>query len=192
MTEHSKHDHHAVLELLERESPSEEMVCDLADLFEDIRRYDAYAHTVRTVRKRNVRVCDCRVSGQMTQSAISHQLKVLKDNNLVGSRRAGKTIYYFLADDHVRLIIRAGLRPPDRRKEEIKRRKVFKLDELDCANCGLKMEEAIRKIDGVKSVNISFMTQKLTLEADDARFNDIVAEVVKVCRKVEPDCRVIV
>ena len=56
-------------------------------------------------------------------------------------------------------------------------RKVFKLDELDCANCGLK---------------ISFMTQKLTLEADDARFNDIVAEVVKVCRKVEPDCRVIV
>ena len=42
-------------------------------------------------------------------------------------------------------------------------RKVFKLDELDCANCGLKMEEAIRKIDGVKSVNISFMTQKLTL-----------------------------
>ena len=65
-------------------------------------------------------------------------------------------------------------------------RKVFKLDELDCANCGLKME------DGVKSVNISFMTQKLTLEADDARFNDIVAEVVKVCRKVEPDCRVIV
>ena len=71
-------------------------------------------------------------------------------------------------------------------------RKVFKLDELDCANCGLMMEEAIRKIDGVKSVNISFMTQKLTLEADDARFNDIVAEVVKVCRKVEPDCRVIV
>ena len=71
-------------------------------------------------------------------------------------------------------------------------RKVFKLDELDCAICGLKMEEAIRKIDGVKSVNISFMTQKLTLEADDARFNDIVAEVVKVCRKVEPDCRVIV
>lgn len=71
-------------------------------------------------------------------------------------------------------------------------RKVFKLDELDCANCGLKMEEAIRKIDGVKSVNISFMTQKLILEADDARFNDIVAEVVKVCRKVEPDCRVIV
>ncbi len=71
-------------------------------------------------------------------------------------------------------------------------RKVFKLDELDCANCGLKMENAIRKIDGVKSVNISFMTQKLILEADDARFNDIVAEVVKVCRKVEPDCRVIV
>ena len=71
-------------------------------------------------------------------------------------------------------------------------RKVFKLDELDYANCGLKMEDAIRKIDGVKSVNLSFLTQKLTLEADDARFNEIVDEVVKVCRKVEPDCRVIV
>lgn len=71
-------------------------------------------------------------------------------------------------------------------------RKVYKLDELDCANCGMKMEEAIRKIDGVKSVSVSFMTQKLTLDADDARFDDILKECVKVCRRVEPDCRIVI
>lgn len=71
-------------------------------------------------------------------------------------------------------------------------RKVYKLDELDCANCGMKMEEAIRKIDGVKSVSVSFMTQKLTLDADDARFDDILKQCVKVCHKVEPDCRIVI
>ena len=116
MTEHSKHDHHAVLELLERESPSEEMVCDLADLFkifgDTTRMRILYALS-------ESEMCVCAIAEYlgMTQSAISHQLKVLKDNNLVGSRRAGKTIYYFLADDHVRLIIGQGYRPPDRRKE---------------------------------------------------------------------------
>ena len=71
-------------------------------------------------------------------------------------------------------------------------RKVYKLDELDCANCGMKMEEAIRKIDGVKSVSVSFMTQKLTLDADDARFDDILKQCVKICHKVEPDCHIVI
>ena len=107
MTEHSKHDHHAVLELLERESPSKEMVCDLADLFK------IFGDTTRmrilyALSESEMCVCAIAENLGMTQSAISHQLKVLKDNNLVGSRRAGKTIYYFLADDHVRLIIGQG------------------------------------------------------------------------------------
>ena len=71
-------------------------------------------------------------------------------------------------------------------------KKTYALDELDCANCGLKMEEAVRKIEGVKSVNISFMTQKITLEADDADFERVLKEAVKVCKKVEPDCRIVV
>lgn len=71
-------------------------------------------------------------------------------------------------------------------------KKTYALDELDCANCGLKMEEAVRKIEGVKSVNISFMTQKITLEADDADFDRVLKEAVKACKKVEPDCRIIV
>ncbi|MDO4549212.1 MAG: metalloregulator ArsR/SmtB family transcription factor, partial [Clostridia bacterium] len=55
-------------------------------------------------------MCVCAIAEflGMTQSAISHQLKVLKSNRLVGSRREGKTIYYFLADDHVRAIIYQG------------------------------------------------------------------------------------
>ena len=67
-------------------------------------------------------------------------------------------------------------------------KKVFKLEELDCANCARKMEEAIGKLPGVHSASISFMTQKLTLEADEGRFDAILDEVVRVCKKVEPDC----
>ncbi|MDE7228253.1 MAG: heavy-metal-associated domain-containing protein [Treponemataceae bacterium] len=70
-------------------------------------------------------------------------------------------------------------------------KKVFKLEDLDCANCAAKMESAIAKIDGVTSATVSFMTQRLTIEADDARFDDIMKEVVKTCKKVEPDCRII-
>ena len=70
-------------------------------------------------------------------------------------------------------------------------KKVFKLEDLDCANCAAKMERAVEKIDGVTSVTISFMAQKMTIEADDARFDDIMIEVAKTCKKVEPDCRII-
>ena len=69
-------------------------------------------------------------------------------------------------------------------------KKIFKLTDLDCANCARKMEDAIRKIDGVQDVTVSFMTQKLTLVADDARFDEIVKEAAKVCRKVEPYCTI--
>ena len=65
-------------------------------------------------------------------------------------------------------------------------KKKFKC-EIDCANCAAKVEEAAKKIDGVKSVSINFMTQKMTLEADDDRFDEILEEVVRTGRKVEPD-----
>ena len=66
-------------------------------------------------------------------------------------------------------------------------KKKFKLQDLDCANCAAKMEEAI-KIEGVADANVSFMTQKMTIEAEESRFDEIMKEVVAVCRKVEPDC----
>ncbi len=70
-------------------------------------------------------------------------------------------------------------------------KKVFKLQDLDCANCAAKMEQAIAKIEGVTSVRVNFMTQKMTLEADDACFNEILDKAVAAIRKVEPDCTVI-
>ena len=50
------------------------------------------------------------------------------------------------------------------------------------------MEDAIKKIPGVNDANVSFMMQKMTIDADDARFDEIMKEVVEVCKKVEPDC----
>ena len=69
-------------------------------------------------------------------------------------------------------------------------KKSFVLEDLDCANCARKMEEAIAKIDGVASVNVSFIPQKMTIEADDTVFDDIMKKVVKTIKKVEPDCKV--
>ena len=71
-------------------------------------------------------------------------------------------------------------------------KKTFKLDELDCANCGAKMEAAIKKIDGVNDCTVSFMTQKLTLDADDDRFDEVLKQAAKVCRRIEPDCEIII
>ena len=70
-------------------------------------------------------------------------------------------------------------------------KKVFKLVDLDCANCAAKMEDAIAQLDGVQNVTVSFLAQKLTLEADDARFDEIVREMVKCVKKVEPDCEIV-
>lgn len=67
-------------------------------------------------------------------------------------------------------------------------KKVIKMENLDCANCAAKMERAVSKIDGVKSVNVSFMMQRMTLETDDEAFDRVAAEVKKVCKRVEPDC----
>ena len=66
-------------------------------------------------------------------------------------------------------------------------KKRYKL-EVDCANCAAKVEEAVKKIDGVNDATVNFMAQKLVLDADDARFDEILKEVIAVAKKVEPDC----
>lgn len=71
-------------------------------------------------------------------------------------------------------------------------KKTFQLEDLDCANCAAKMERKISKIKGVDSVEVSFMAQKMTLEAEDAKFDEVLDQAVKTIAKVEPDCRVIV
>ena len=70
-------------------------------------------------------------------------------------------------------------------------KKTYKMRDLDCANCAAKMEDAIRKIDGVTDATVSFLAQKVTIEGDDARFDEIVKQAVKACKKVEPDCDIL-
>lgn len=71
-------------------------------------------------------------------------------------------------------------------------KKVFKMEELDCANCAAKMEDAIRRIDGVNSATVSFMTQKLTLDVEDGRLDEVLKQAQKECSRIERHCRIIV
>ena len=70
-------------------------------------------------------------------------------------------------------------------------KKTYKLEDLDCANCAAKMEERIKKINGVVSANVSFIMQKLIIEAEESELDKIVKEAAKICKKVEPDCHII-
>ena len=70
-------------------------------------------------------------------------------------------------------------------------KKKFKLQDLDCANCAAKMEEGIKKIPGVHDASVSFMTQKMTIDAEDETFDEIMKEVVAVCAKIAPDCKIL-
>ena len=76
-------------------------------------------------------------------------------------------------------------------QEEKEMKKKFKMVDLDCANCAAKMEDAIKKIPGVNDANVSFMMQKMTIDAEDDKFDAIMEEVVRVCAKVEPDCKIL-
>ena len=111
-----KHDHSHTLAHVRAEMPSDDRLCELADLFK------SFGDTTRmkilyTLSVSDMCVCAIAELLGMAQPAISHQLKVLKNNKLVDCRREGKTIYYFLADDHVRSIIGQGF---DHLKEERK------------------------------------------------------------------------
>ena len=71
-------------------------------------------------------------------------------------------------------------------------KKRFNMVDLDCANCAAKMEAAIKKIDGVNDAAVSFLAQKLVLDADDARFDDILKLAIAACKKVDSNVEVIV
>lgn len=70
-------------------------------------------------------------------------------------------------------------------------KKAFKLEDLDCAHCAAKMEDAIAKLDGVQSVSVNFLMQRMTLEAADAEYESVLERAVKAARRVEPDCRIV-
>lgn len=101
------HQHEEALKSVREKLPNDELLCDLSDLFKlfgDTTRFKILYCLLQS------ELCVCAISELlgMTQSAISHQLKVLKDSKLVKTRREGKTIYYSLADEHVRHIIALG------------------------------------------------------------------------------------
>ena len=63
--------------------------------------------------------------------------------------------------------------------------------EVDCANCAEKMQEAAKKTEGVADATVSFMTQKMKVEfTEGADIKNVMKEVLKACRKVEPDCEI--
>ena len=66
-------------------------------------------------------------------------------------------------------------------------KKRYLIEDLCCANCAAKMEENIQKIEGVNSANVNFLTQKLTLDADEARLDAILDEAERIIKKIEPD-----
>lgn len=66
-------------------------------------------------------------------------------------------------------------------------KKTIKLQDLECANCAAKIENAISKLSGVKDVKVNFMSQKMVLETEDERFDEILAEAKKIAGKIEPD-----
>ena len=70
-------------------------------------------------------------------------------------------------------------------------KKVFKVKDLDCANCAAKMEAAIKKLPGITDAKVNFMMQKMTIESDVEDFDALMKEVAKVCAKVEPDMEII-
>lgn len=70
-------------------------------------------------------------------------------------------------------------------------KKNFKLEGLDCANCAAKIEKNVKKLDGVKDATVSFFAQKLVLEADDEKFDEIVKEVAALVHRVDPDCMMV-
>lgn len=70
-------------------------------------------------------------------------------------------------------------------------KKIIKLENLDCTSCASKIENAIKKIEGVDNVSVNFMMQKMKLEINEANYDTIMMEIKKVCKKIEPDCTIL-
>ena len=202
--------HEDAVEQVRSQLPQDEVLYDLAELFK-IFGDSTRVKILYALLEAELCVCDIAKLMDVSQSAVSHQLRVQQageippggqDSLLLPGRRArlphfepGHGAYSGRSGDP---LSRAAVSSPYIRtkiqyfeKGAIVMKKTFKMIDLDCANCAAKMEAAIKKIDGVQDATVSFMTQKLTIQADDARFDAVVQEAVKACKKVEPDCEIV-
>ena len=100
--------HDDLLRIVNEKLPDEESLYDLAELFK-IFGDSTRIRILFVLFEAEVCVCDLAAALNMTDSAVSHQLNILKRNKLVKSRRAGKSVFYSLADSHVRTIISQGM-----------------------------------------------------------------------------------
>lgn len=97
------HIHENIVEVTQKNMPNDEMICDIAEFFK------VFADSTRikilcALHENELCVCDIAVVLNMTKSAVSHQLKILRQANLVKNRKDGKIVYYSLSDDHVKKI----------------------------------------------------------------------------------------
>ena len=70
---------------------------------------------------------------------------------------------------------------------ELTMKKAFKLSELDCGHCAQEIEDAVAKLDGVTKVRVNFLSERMTLDAEDARFDAVLNEIKKIVKTIEPD-----
>ena len=103
-----KHMHKELVKSVNNRMPDENILCDLSELFK-VFGDSTRIRILFVLFEEELCVCDIAKCLNMTQSAVSHQLKILKQNSLIKNRREGKSIFYSLADDHVRSIIYQGL-----------------------------------------------------------------------------------
>lgn len=183
------HNHQETLNAVRSQMPSDDKLNRLAELFK-VFGDPTRVKILYSLFESELCVCAIAELLEMTQSAISHQLKVLKDANLVSFRREGKTIYYSLADDHVNLIIAQGYNHITEGERTMK--KTYMMEDLDCAHCAAKMEEQIRKLEGVFEVSINFFAQKMIIELDEERVDDIMKQAQRAVSKVDPNCRILI
>ena len=70
-------------------------------------------------------------------------------------------------------------------------KKIIQVSNLDCANCARKLEEKLQKVEGVNTCNVSFMMQRISLDIEDSKAEEIINNIKKVCKKVEPDMEIV-
>lgn len=100
--------HEELLKIVRETLPDDEQIYDLAELFK-VFGDSTRMRILFVLFEAEVCVCDMAAALNMTDSAVSHQLKILKQNKLVKSRREGRSVFYSLADDHVRTIVSQGM-----------------------------------------------------------------------------------
>lgn len=70
-------------------------------------------------------------------------------------------------------------------------KKTFNIEDLDCAHCAAKMEDAVKKLDGVVFASVNFIKSSITIEADESVFDSVLSAAAKECKKIEPDATIV-